>query len=92
MKQQQSRDRFIFLFNENMTVGPNTRLNDLFKIVLQYDLKEKFLFCTLSLIIRIFKIIYCVLWHYYDERCSPESWRSLLTSLLAENNRSEGAF
>ncbi len=32
-------------------------------------------------------IIYSVLQHYYDERCSPESWSLLLTSLLAEDNR-----
>ncbi len=31
--------------------------------------------------------IYDVLQHYYDERCSPESWSLLLMSLLAENNR-----
>ncbi len=31
-------------------------------------------------------IMYDVLQHYYDDRCSPESWSSLLTSLLAENN------
>ncbi len=28
----------------------------------------------------------------YDERCSPESWSSLLTSPRAENNRGLGAF
>ncbi len=32
-------------------------------------------------------IIYDVLQHYYDIWCSPESWSSMLTSLLAENNR-----
>ncbi len=41
---------------------------------------------------RIFTIIYGVLQHYYDERCSPEIWSSLLTSLLAKNNRGECAF
>ncbi len=55
-------------------------------------LKEKFNFWTLSLIIRIFTVIYNVLRHYYDERCSHKSWSSLLTSLLAENNRGEEAF
>ncbi len=50
-------------------------------------LKEKFGFGTLSLIIRIYKIIYDGLQHCYDERCSPESWSSLLMSLVAENNR-----
>ncbi len=50
-------------------------------------LKEKFGFLHIRLIIRIFVIIYDVLQHHYDElRCSPESWSSLLTSLLAENN------
>ncbi len=41
-------------------------------------------FCTLSLIIRIFTIIYNVRQHCYDNRGSPESWSSLLTSPLAE--------
>ncbi len=50
-------------------------------------LKEKFVFCTLSLIIRIFTIIYDVIQYYYDNHGSPESWSSLLTSSLAENNR-----
>ncbi len=31
-------------------------------------------------------ILYHVLQHYYDNLRSPESWNSLLTSLLAENN------
>ncbi len=40
-------------------------------------LKEKFLvfvllFCTSSLIIRIFTFVFDVLQHYYDEPCSPE--------------------
>ncbi len=48
--------------------------------------------CTLSLIVRIFTIIYNVLQHYCDERCSHESWSSLLTSLLVENNGGEKAF
>ncbi len=30
--------------------------------------------------------MYDVLQHYYDERRGPESWSSLLTSPLAENN------
>ncbi len=34
-------------------------------------------------------IIYNVLQAYYEERCSPESWSSLLTSPLAENSRGE---
>ncbi len=50
-------------------------------------LKEKFGFCTLSLVTRIFTIIYNVLQHQNDKLCSPESWSSLLTSLPAENNR-----
>ncbi len=50
------------------------------------QLKEKLLFfCTLSLMIRIFTIIYNVLQHYYHERCSQEGWSSLPTSPLAEN-------
>ncbi len=52
----------------------------------QHTLKS-LVFCTLSHIIRIVTIIYDVLQHYYDNRCSPESWSSLLTSLLDENNR-----
>ncbi len=32
-------------------------------------------------------IIYDVLLHYYDNLRCPESWSSLLMSLLAENNR-----
>ncbi len=32
-------------------------------------------------------ITYSVLQHYYDKGCIPESWSSLLTSLLAENNK-----
>ncbi len=51
-------------------------------------LRRSSVFCSLSLIIRIFSIIYDVLQHYDDERCSPESWSSLLTSPLAENNGS----
>ncbi len=47
---------------------------------------ESFVLCTLSLIIRIFTIIYNVLQHYYDKQCSSETLSSLLTSLLAENN------
>ncbi len=50
-------------------------------------LKKEGFFCTLSLIIRIYTIIYNVLLHYYDKHCGPESWSSLLTSPLAENNR-----
>ncbi len=50
-------------------------------------LRISLFFCTLSLIIKIFTIMYDVLQHYYDERCSPESWSSLLTSSLAENSR-----
>ncbi len=49
---------------------------------------EVLFFCTLSLIIRIFIIIYDVLQHYYDNQHSPESWSTLLTSLLSENRRS----
>ncbi len=45
-----------------------------------------FFFCTLSLIIRIFTVICDVLQHYYDKLFSPESWSSLLTSPLTENN------
>ncbi len=42
--------------------------------------KEKFgFFCPLSLVIRIFMIIYDVLQHCYDNWCSPDSWSSLLT-------------
>ncbi len=37
-------------------------------------------------------IIYNVLQHYYNEQCSPESWSSLLMSLLAENKEGLGAF
>ncbi len=60
------------------------------------SLKEKYFFffflffCILSLIIRVFTIIYYVLQHYYDKPCSPESWSSLLTSLM--NSRAEEAF
>ncbi len=43
-------------------------------------------FGTLSLITRIFTNIFDVLQLYYDNRCSPESWSSLLTSPPAENN------
>ncbi len=43
--------------------------------------------CTLSLKKRIFMIIYDVLQHYYDNRCSPESWSSLLTAQLADLNK-----
>ncbi len=43
-------------------------------------LKEKFCFCTLSLMIRTYTSICNVLPHYYDERCSSESCSSLLTS------------
>ncbi len=50
------------------------------------NLKKLFL-CTLNLIMRIFTIIYNVLQHYYDNRRSSESWSSLLTSPLAENDR-----
>ncbi len=32
-------------------------------------------------------MIHDVLQHYYENWCSPESWSSLLTSLLAENHR-----
>ncbi len=49
-------------------------------------------FCTLSLTIRIFTIIYVVLQPFYAEWCSPESWSSLLTSPLAENNRDFRAY
>ncbi len=37
-------------------------------------------------------IIYNVLQHYHDERCSPESRSSLLTSPLPENNEKVCAF
>ncbi len=47
-------------------------------------------FCTLSLIIRIFPIIFNVLHHFYDEQCSAESWSSLLMSLLASLMDSRG--
>ncbi len=50
-------------------------------------LQEKFGFCTLNLIIRIFMITYNVLQHYYDERRISVGWSSLLTSQLAENNK-----
>ncbi len=56
----------------------------------KFNLKEKLVF--LSLIIRIFLIIYYVLWHYHDERCNHKRWSLSLTSPLAENNRGEGAF
>ncbi len=46
-------------------------------------------FLHIKLLIRIFTIMYKVLHHYYDGRCSPESWSSLLASPPAENN--EGA-
>ncbi len=49
-------------------------------------------FCTLSNIIRIFTIIYDVLWHYYEQQCSPESWSSSLISPLAENNWGKKTF
>ncbi len=46
--------------------------------------QDKFgFFCTLSLIISIFMIIYDVLQIYYDKRHSAESWNSLLMSPLA---------
>ncbi len=49
-------------------------------------LKEKCsAFCTFSLIMRIFMIIYDVLQHYSDERCSHKSWSLFLTSLPAVN-------
>ncbi len=41
-------------------------------------LKEKFVFCTLSLIIRIFTIIHNFLQHYDDNWWSSKSWSSLL--------------
>ncbi len=47
-------------------------------------------FCTFSLVIRIFTIIYNVLQHRYDKLFSLNSWSSLLT--LAENNRDSEAF
>ncbi len=37
-------------------------------------------------------IVYDVLQHYYDGRCSPESWSSLLESLLTYNNGGKEAF
>ncbi len=57
-------------------------------------LRRSLFFCTwcLDIIIRIFTIIHNVLQHYWHERCRHESWSSLLMSLLAENNRGEGAF
>ncbi len=49
--------------------------------------KRSLFFCTLSLILRIFTIIYNVLQHYYEEWCCPEGWILLLVSPLAKNNR-----
>ncbi len=43
-------------------------------------------FWTLSLLVRIFTIIYDILQYYYDNWRSFESWSSLLTPPLAENN------
>ncbi len=60
--------------------------------ILICDLKEKFVFWTSHLIIRMFMIKYNVLQHYYEKWCSYESWSSLLTSPLAENNTGEDAF
>ncbi len=42
--------------------------------------------CTLGLMVSILRIIYDVLQQYYDSWHGPESWSSLLTSPLAENN------
>ncbi len=76
-------------------VAEETFLNYSCVYIKSSNLKEKFgffclFFCTIiisiSLIIRIFTIVYDVLQHYYDNQHSPESWSSLLTSLLAENN------
>ncbi len=53
-------------------------------VALEEMFKKFVFFCTLNLIIRIFTIIYDVLQHYYDERCSPESWSLLLMSPLGE--------
>ncbi len=50
-------------------------------------LKCSLFLCTYSLIIRIFAIIYNILQYYYDKQRSPENCSSLLTLLLAENNR-----
>ncbi len=43
-------------------------------------------FCTLSLMIRIFTIIFHALQHCYDKRRSSKSWSLLLMSPLAENS------
>ncbi len=43
-------------------------------------------FCTLSLIIRIFTIVFNVLQHYCTNQLSPDSWSSLLMSSLSEND------
>ncbi len=53
---------------------------------------RKGLFYASGLIMRIFTIIYNILQRCYDERHNPESWSSLLTSPLAENNGGAGAF
>ncbi len=60
------------------------------KVLWHITWKRSSALCTLSLIIMIFTIKYNVLQLYYDKRCSPESWSSLLMSPLAktaENNK-----
>ncbi len=47
---------------------------------------EVWVFLHIKPLMRIFMIMSDVLQHYYVKWCSLESWSSLLTSLLAENN------
>ncbi len=56
-------------------------------LMLQLFKGEVWVFCTSSLIIKVFLIISNILQLYYDNQHSPESWSSLLLSQLAENNR-----
>ncbi len=49
-------------------------------------------FCRFSLTIRILQSYTMLCSIIMTNRCSHESWSSLLTSPLAENNRSEAAF
>ncbi len=78
---------------------PSTWWNEKFCFIVFYSLYISLCLCwqktisrrsliiyTLSFIVRIFTIIYAALQHHCDERCGPESWSSLLKSLLAENN------
>ncbi len=48
--------------------------------------KEKFVFLHFKPYNKGITIIYDALQHYYDSRCSPESWSSLLRQPLAKNS------